>query len=305
MDIIGKIFGAMVIEAGVFVVIYVLSMMCSAMSLYIQASTSHVNVNLIELAFMKLRGVSPEYIVAALIKAHNSRNAELSQITMDNLETHYLAGGNVGAVVDAVIQAMKARIPLTYQNACAIDLAGRDVLDAVNMCVNPKVIKTPLIAAVAKDGIQVKAMARVTVKADINRLVGGAGEATVIARVGEGICTTIGSAESHKEVLASPKLIADKVIAQQLDSGTAFNIMSIDIADIDVGKNIGSELQIQQANADKNIAQAKSEQRRAMAIAEEQEMKAKVVEMQAKVIASEAEVPLALAASLRAGIKTA
>lgn len=268
---------------------------------WINGFFSGVRVNPVDLMFMKIRGVSPEMIVRALIQAKNSN----LNISLDALEAHFLAGGHVELVVSALIQALKARIPLDFSRACAIDLAGRDVLEAVNMCVNPKVIKTSLIGAVAKDGIQLKAMARITVKADIKRLIGGAGEATVIARVGEGICTTIGSAETHKSVLESPMSISDSILAKGLDTGTAFEILSIDIADIDVGKNIGSELQIQQANADKNIAQARSEQRRSMAIAEEQEMKAKVVEMQGKVIAAEAEVPLSLAASLRNGIRTA
>jgi len=268
---------------------------------WINGFFSGVRVNPVDLMFMKIRGVSPEMIVRALIQAKNSN----LNISLDALEAHFLAGGHVELVVSALIQALKARIPLDFSRACAIDLAGRDVLEAVNMCVNPKVIKTSLIGAVAKDGIQLKAMARITVKADIKRLIGGAGEATVIARVGEGICTTIGSDETHKSVLESPMSISDSILAKGLDTGTAFEILSIDIADIDVGKNIGSELQIQQANADKNIAQARSEQRRSMAIAEEQEMKAKVVEMQGKVIAAEAEVPLSLAASLRNGIRTA
>lgn len=268
---------------------------------WINGFFSGVPVSPVVLMFMKIRGVSPEMIVRALIQAKNSN----LNISLDALEAHFLAGGHVELVVSALIQALKAKIPLDFSNACAIDLAGRDVLEAVNMCVNPKVIKTSLIGAVAKDGIQLKAMARITVKADIKRLIGGAGEATVIARVGEGICTTIGSAETHKSVLESPMSISDSILAKGLDTGTAFEILSIDIADIDVGKNIGSELQIQQANADKNIAQARSEQRRSMAIAEEQEMKARVVEMQGKVIAAEAEVPLSLAASLRNGIRTA
>ena len=265
---------------------------------FMKAFFNGVPANIFEFALMRFRGVNPDVIVDQLIATkHSGLN-----ITPNELESHYLAGGNIATVVQAIIQAKQAKIPLSFEKACAIDLAGRDVLDAVNMCVNPKVIKTPLIGGVAKDGIQIKAMARITVKADINKLIGGAGEATVIARVAEGICSTIGSAESHKTVLKSPMLISDTVQKKGLDTGTAFTILSIDIADVDVGKNIGSELQIQQAEADKNIAQSKSEQRKSLAVAEEQEMQAKVIEMQAKVIASEAEVPLALANALRAGV---
>ena len=264
----------------------------------IKAGSNHVSVSFGDLMFMQFRGVKADVIVDQLISAKNSG----LHVTANELESHYLAGGNIATVIQAIIQAKQAKIPLPFEKACAIYLAGRDVLDAVNMCVNPRVIKTPLIGGVAKDGIQIKAMARITVKADINKLIGGAGEATVIARVAEGICSTIGSADSHKTVLKSPMLISDTVLAKGLDNGTAFTILSIDIADVDVGKNIGSELQIQKAEADKNIAQAKSEQRKSLAIAEEQEMQAKVIEMQAKVIASEAEVPLALANALRAGV---
>ena len=264
----------------------------------IKAMFNGVPTNIFELMFMRFRRVDPDIIVDQLIATKHSG----LHITPNELESHLLAGGNIATVIQAIIQAKQAKIPLSFEKACAIDLAGRDVLDAVNMCVNPKVIKTPLIGGVAKDGIQIKAMVRITVKADINKLIGGAGEATVIARVAEGICSTIGSAESHKTVLKSPMLISDTVQKKGLDTGTAFTILSIDIADVDVGKNIGSELQIQQAEADKNIAQSKSEQRKSLAVAEEQEMQAKVIEMQAKVIASEAEVPLALANALRAGV---
>ncbi len=255
------------------------------------------SLGVFDLVQMRLRGTPAERIVDVMIMSHQAN----LPITSREIESHYLAGGTIETVIHALIQAQKAKLPLDFGKACAIDLAGRDVLEAVNMCVNPKVIKTPLIGAVAKDGIQLRATARITVKADIQKLIGGAGEATVIARVGEGICTTIGSAESHKKVLEAPGLISKTVEHKGLDQGTAFEILSIDIADIDVGKNIGSELQIQQANANKNIAQAKAEQRRAMAIAEEQEMRARVVEMESKVIESEAAVPLSLAAALREG----
>lgn len=255
-------------------------------------------IGVMDLFYMRLRGTPVGKIVDTSIMAYQSN----LPITWQQLEAHYLSGGDIGMVAQALVQAQKAKLPLDFEKACAIDLAGRDVLQAINMCVNPKVIKTPLIGAVAKDGIQIKATARITVKADIHKLIGGAGEATIIARVGEGICTTIGSADNHKKVLESPGMISHTVESKGLDQGSAFEILSIDIADVDVGKNIGSELQIQQANADKNIAQAKAEQRRAMAIAEEQEMKAKVIEMEAKVVESEAKVPLALASAFRHGM---
>ncbi len=219
----------------------------------------------------------------------------------NSLEAHYLAGGDVFRVVFALIAADKANIPLDLQRATAIDLAGRNVLDAVKMCVNPKIIETPLVSAVAKDGIQLKAIARVTVRANIDRLVGGAGEETILARVGEGIVTTIGSSQSHKTVLENPDLISKGVLAKGLDAGTAFEILSIDIADVDVGKNIGAELQMAQANADKDIAQAKAEERRAMAVASEQEMKAKIREMEAKLVDAEAEIPMAISEALANG----
>ncbi len=223
------------------------------------------------------------------------------EVTIEMLETHYLAGGNVDRVVDALIAAQRADIDLMFERAAAIDLAGRDVLEAVQMSVNPKVIETPVVSAVAKDGIEVKVVARVTVRANIDRLVGGAGEETIIARVGEGIVTTNGSANSHKEVLENPDLISNTVLEKGLDAGTAFEILSIDIADVDVGKNIGATLQTDQAEADKKIAQAKAEERRAMAVAQEQEMSARVVEMRAKVVEAEAEVPMAMAEALRSG----
>ena len=223
------------------------------------------------------------------------------EMDTSKLEAHYLAGGNVDKVIDALIAAERAGIELNFSRAAAIDLAGRDVKEAVMVSVTPKVIETPVIAAMAKNGIQVKAIARVTVRANIDRLVGGAGEETIIARVGEGIVSTVGSAESHKDVLENPDNISKTVLAKGLDSGTAFEILSIDIADVDVGKNIGAELQIDQAEADKNIAQAKAEERRAMAVAQEQEMKARVQEMRARVVEAEAEVPIAMAEALRNG----
>jgi uncharacterized protein YqfA (UPF0365 family) len=247
---------------------------------------------------MRLRRVIPSRIVNPLIKA---QKAGLVDVSINKLEAHYLAGGNVDKVVNALIAAQRANIPLEFERAAAIDLAGRDVLEAVQMSVNPKVIETPIIASIAKDGIELKAKARVTVRANIDRLVGGAGEQTIIARVGEGIVTTVGSAESHKDVLENPDTISQTVLEKGLDSGTAFEILSIDIADIDVGRNIGAQLQTDQAEADKRIAQAKAEERRAMAVAKEQEMKAAVQEMRAKVVEAEAEVPRAMATALREG----
>jgi uncharacterized protein YqfA (UPF0365 family) len=223
------------------------------------------------------------------------------ELSSDMLEAHYLAGGNVIKVINALIAADKANMPLSWQEATGIDLAGRNILEAVKMSVIPKVIETPLVAAVAKDGIQLKAIARVTVRANLDQLVGGAGEDTILARVGEGIVSTIGSAESHKLVLENPDMISEKVLSKGLDAGTAYEILSIDIADVDVGKNIGAELQIDQAIADKNIAQAKAAERRAMAIAKEQEMKARISEMEAKVVAAQAEIPMAISEALSTG----
>ncbi len=265
--------------------------------LWISSLAAGVNVGIFNLVGMRLRRVVPSRIVSPLIKA---RKAGLN-LTVNQLEAHYLAGGNVDRVVNALIAAQRAEIDLSFERAAAIDLAGRDVLQAVQMSVNPKVIETPIVAAVAKDGIEVKAKARVTVRANIERLVGGAGEETIIARVGEGIVTTVGSSESHKAVLENPDSISRTVLNKGLDSGTAFEILSIDIADVDVGRNIGAQLQTDQAEADKRIAQAKAEERRAMAVAKEQEMKAAVQEMRAKVVESEAEVPKALADALRLG----
>ncbi len=266
--------------------------------LWLSAKVSGVHISLIQLFLMRLRHVPPHAIVQAMIEAHK---AGLENITRDGLEAHYLAGGHVEKVVHALVSASKANIELTFQMATAIDLAGRDVFEAVQMSVNPKVIDTPHVTAVAKDGIQLIAIARVTVRANIKRLVGGAGEDTVLARVGEGIVSSIGSAESHKAVLENPDSISKLVLRKGLDAGTAFEILSIDIADIDIGKNIGAALQIDQANADKNIAQAKAEERRAMAVALEQEMKAKAQEARASVIQAEAEVPKAMAEAFRNG----
>lgn len=265
--------------------------------LWIAALAAQVRIGIVTLIGMRLRRVPPAKIVEPLIKATKAG----IDVSSDKLEAHYLAGGNVDKVVDALIAAERAQIDLKFERAAAIDLAGRNVLQAVQMSVNPKVIETPLISAVAADGIEVKVKARVTVRANIDRLVGGAGEETIIARVGEGIVTTVGSSETHKKVLADPDLISKTVLEKGLDSGTAFEILSIDIADVDVGRNIGAELQIDQAEADKKIAQAKAEERRAMAVAEEQEMKAQVEGMRAKVVEAEAEVPLALAEALKEG----
>ncbi|WOV88815.1 flotillin-like protein FloA [Sporosarcina oncorhynchi] len=266
-------------------------------TLWISALAAGVRVSIFTLIGMRLRRVIPSRVVNPLIKAHKAG----LNVTINQLESHYLAGGNVDRVVNALIAAHRANIELTFERAAAIDLAGRDVLEAVQMSVNPKVIETPFIAGVAMNGIEVKAKARITVRANIERLVGGAGEETVVARVGEGIVSTIGSSIDHAKVLENPDLISRTVLAKGLDSGTAFEILSIDIADVDIGKNIGAELQTEQAMADKNIAQAKAEERRAMAVANEQEMKAKVQEMRAKVVGAEAEVPLAMAEALRSG----
>ena len=266
-------------------------------NLWFQCVLNGVRISLLQLMFMRWRKVPPAVIVNAMI---NSKKAGLD-LSSDLLEAHYLAGGHVQRVVNALISADKANIALDFKAATAIDLAGRDVFEAVQMSVNPKVIDTPSVAAVARNGIQLIVKARVTVRANINQLVGGAGEETILARVGEGIVTSIGSAESHAFVLENPDSISKVVLAKGLDTGTAFEILSIDIADIDVGKNIGAELQMDQANADKNIAQAKAEERRSMAIAAEQEMKAEAQKMRAKVIEAEAEVPLAMAEAFRKG----
>ncbi len=266
--------------------------------LWLSAHVSGVHISLIQLFLMRIRNVPPSIIVPSLIEAHK---AGLDNVTRDNLEAHYMTGGHVERVVHALVSASKANIDLSFEKATAIDLAGRNVFEAVQTSVNPKVIDTPPVAAVAKNGIQLIAKARVTVRANIQQLVGGAGEDTILARVGEGIVSSIGSAETHEEVLENPDSISKLVLRKGLDAGTAFEILSIDIADIDVGKNIGATLQIDQANADKNIAQAKAEERRAMAVALEQENKAKTQDARAQVILAEAEVPKALAQALRDG----
>lgn len=266
--------------------------------LWLSAKVSGVHVSLVQLFLMRIRNVPPHVIVPAMIEAHK---AGLRTITRDELEAHFMAGGHVEKVVHALVSASKANIDLSFQMATGIDLAGRDVFEAVQMSVNPKVIDTPPVTAVAKDGIQLIAKARVTVRANIRQLVGGAGEDTVLARVGEGIVSSIGSSVNHKSVLENPDSISKLVLRKGLDAGTAFEILSIDIADIDVGRNIGASLQIDQANADKNIAQAKAEERRAMAVALEQEMKAKAEEARANVIQAEAEVPKAMAEAFRNG----
>lgn len=284
--------------AVVTIVIFAIFLHFIPLGLWVSALSSGVHIPIFQLFMMRLRGVPPGIIVPSMIEAHK---AGLTNITRDNLEAHYLTGGHVQRVVHALVSAAKANIDLTFEKATAIDLAGRDVFEAVQTSVNPKVIDTPPVTAVAKNGIQLIAKARVTVRANIHQLVGGAGEDTILARVGEGIVSSIGSAESHESVLENPDSISKLVLRKGLDSGTAYEILSIDIADIDVGKNIGATLQMDQANADKNIAQAKAEERRAMAIAAEQEMKAKAQEARADVILAEAEVPRALAEALRSG----
>lgn len=265
--------------------------------LWISAIAAGVKVSLMSLVGMRLRRVPPARIILPFIKAQKGG----VKTTIDKLEAHYLAGGNVDNVVDALIAATRADIPITFERAAAIDLAGRNVLEAVQMSVNPKVIETPLISAVAKDGIELKVKARVTVRANIDRLVGGAGEATIIARVGEGIVTSVGSSASHADVLENPDVISKLVLNKGLDAGTAFEILSIDIADVDVGRNIGARLQMDQAEADKNIAQAKAAERRFAAQAREQEMRAATQEMRAKVVEAEAQIPQAIAEALRSG----
>ncbi|MGY8798852.1 MAG: flotillin-like protein FloA [Longimicrobiales bacterium] len=288
-------FQAFLILAGIIGVSVVL--WAIPVRLWIEAISAGVEVSIGTLVGMRLRKVSPPAVVRPLITATKAG----LDLDIDALEAHYMAGGRVDRVVGALISADKASIELAFNQAAAIDLAGRDVFEAVQVSVNPKVINTPKVAAMAKDGIQLIAIARVTVRANINRLVGGAGEETILARVGEGIVSTIGSASSHKAVLENPDAISKTVLAKGLDSGTAFEILSIDIADVDVGKNIGAELQTDQAEADKRVAQARAEERRAMAVAKEQEMKALVVEMNAEVVKAEAQVPLALADAFRSG----
>ena len=265
--------------------------------LWISALAADVHVGIFTLIGMRMRRVPPAKIVMPLIKANKAG----LDVNVNQLEAHYLAGGNVDKVVDALIASQRAQIVLPFERSAAIDLAGRDVLEAVQMSVNPKVIETPVVSAVAKNGIELKIKARVTVRANIDRLVGGAGEPTIIARVGEGIVTTVGSSEMHTDVLESPDDISKTVLGKGLDAGTAFEILSIDIADVDVGRNIGAQLQTDQAEADKRIAQAKAEERRAMAVAKEQEMKAYTQEMEAKVVEAQAEVPHAMAEALKSG----
>lgn len=285
-----------VIIVGVIVVLWILLYLIP-LGLWFQALVSGVRISLLQLIFMRWRKVPPSVIVGAMIEGDKAG----IKLNRDDLEAHYLAGGKVAQVVHALVSAAKANIELPFNMATAIDLAGRDVFEAVQMSVNPKVIDTPPVTAVAKDGIQLISKARVTVRANIKQLVGGAGEDTVLARVGEGIVSSIGSSGSHKLVLENPDFISKVVLEKGLDAGTAFEILSIDIADIDIGKNIGAVLQMDQANADKNIAQAKAEERRAMAVALEQEMIAKAQEARAKVIEAEAEVPLAMAEAFRKG----
>ncbi len=292
MELLGPIF-------LIFAIIIVLSIFFSffPLGLWISARAAGVQLGIFNLVGMRLRRVIPGQIVLPLVKAVKAG----LDVNANQLEAHFLAGGNVDKVVNALIAAHRADMNLKFERAAAIDLAGRDVLDAVKMSVNPKVIETPNVSAVAKDGIELLSKARVTVRANIDRLIGGAGEATVLARVGEGIVTTVGSSPSYSEVLENPDRISKTVLSKGLDAGTAFEILSIDIADIDVGRNIGAQLLTLKAEADKNIAQAKAEERRAMAVAKEQEMKAVVVEMQAKVVEAESEVPKAMATALREG----
>ena len=286
-----------IIAVVVAVILLVILFTFVPVMLWISALAAGVKVSIFTLIGMRLRRVIPSRVINPLIKAHKAG----INVTNNQLESHYLAGGNVDRVVNALIAAHRANIELMFERCAAIDLAGRDVLEAVQMSVNPKVIETPFIAGMAMNGIEVKAKARITVRANIERLVGGAGEETIIARVGEGVISTIGSSEHHTKVLENPDMISQTVLAKGLDSGTAFEILSIDIADVDIGKNIGAHLQMEQADADKNIAQAKAEERRAMAVAKEQEMKARVEEMRAKVVEAEAEVPLAMAEALKEG----
>lgn len=292
LSLIGSGFFLVILIAGVMIFLHFVPL-----GLWISALAADVRVSIITLVGMRMRRVPPNKIILPLIKANKAG----LDVQVNQLEAHYLAGGNVDKVVDALIAAHRAQIPLPFERSAAIDLAGRDVLEAVQMSVNPKVIETPVVSAVATNGIELKIKARVTVRANIDRLVGGAGEPTIIARVGEGIVTTVGSSESHNDVLANPDDISKTVLGKGLDAGTAFEILSIDIADVDVGRNIGAELQTDQAEADKRIAQAKAEERRAMAVAKEQEMKAYTQEMEAKVVEAQAEVPHAMAQALREG----
>ncbi|MFV0555084.1 MAG: flotillin-like protein FloA [Mangrovibacterium sp.] len=291
-----EFYGTFGLIAGIFILIMII-LYFVPVGLWFSALVSGVRISLVQLFLMRFRKVPPSIIVRALIEGTKAG----IKLEADKLEAHYLAGGKVDMVVHALVSAEKANIDLPFNMATAIDLAGRDVFEAVQMSVNPKVIDTPPVAAVAKDGIQLIAKARVTVRASIKQLVGGAGEETILARVGEGIVSSIGSSATHKSVLENPDSISKLVLGKGLDAGTAFEILSIDIADIDIGKNIGAGLQIDQADADKNIAQAKAEERRAMAVALEQEMRAKAQEARAKVIEAEAQVPLALAEAFKSG----
>jgi uncharacterized protein YqfA (UPF0365 family) len=291
-------FGFGIVGIVVLVVLLIIVLYFVPIGLWFTAILSGVRISLLQLILMRFRKVPPSPIVRAMIEA---TKAGLHDIKRDSLEAHYLAGGHVAQVIHALVSAEKANIDLSFKMATAIDLAGRDVLEAVQMSVNPRVIDTPPVTAVSKDGIQLICRARVTVRANIKQLVGGAGEETILARVGEGIVSSIGSSDSHKAVLENPDSISKVVLEKGLDSGTAFEILSIDIADIDIGKNIGAVLQMDQANADKNIAQAKAEEKRAMAVANEQQMKALAQEMRAKVIEAEAEVPKAMAEAFRSG----
>jgi uncharacterized protein YqfA (UPF0365 family) len=292
-------FGILAMAGLVIAAIIVLTVVFSfiPVRLWIAAWSSGAPVGILTLIAMRLRRVPPAIVVTSRISAVKAG----LDLALNDLEAHYLAGGDVIKTVNALISADKAGIPMTFKRAAAIDLAGRDVLEAVKMSVIPKVIQTPRVAAVAKDGIQLIAISRVTVRTNIDRLVGGAGEETIIARVGEGVVSTIGSAETHKHVLENPDHISKNVLKKGLDAGTAYEILSIDIADVDVGENIGAKLQIEQANADKQMAQARAEARRAMAVAQEQEMRAKVEEMRARVVEAEAEVPRAMAEAFRSG----
>lgn len=289
---------SVIVLGGLVLVAIVATLYLVPVGLWIAAQASGAGVSMLTLIAMRLRRVPPEQIVNARISAVK---AGLEGVSVDMLEAHYLARGRVEAVVNALISAGKAGIELDFSRAAAIDLAGRNVLEAVAMSVNPRVIETPKVSAVAKDGIQLLAIARVTVRANIDRLVGGAGEQTVLARVGEGVVSTIGSADDYKHVLENPDTISKNVLKKGLDAGTAFEILSIDIADVDVGSNIGAKLQTEQAEADKQVAQAKAESRRALAVAQEQEMKAKTQEMRAKLVEAEAMIPLAMAEALRTG----
>ena len=294
---IGAVGATVIVVVALALLLIIVFLRYVPLGLWIRAMSSGVKIKVGTLVGMRLRRISPHRLVDALIMV---RKAGLD-ITIDQLEKHFLAGGNIERVAKAMISAQQANIDMTFEEACAVDLAGRDVLQAVQMSVNPRVIETPVVAAIAKDGIEMRAKARVTVRANISRLVGGAGEETITARVGEGIVTTIGSAETHEEVLENPDRISQTVLSKGLDAGTAFEILSIDIADVDVGRNIGAQLQMDQAEADRRIAQAKAEERRAIAVAREQEMIAAVQEMRAKLVEAEAEVPHAMAKALETG----